>query len=682
MESTEDQNSNIIVIQPQDLPEEEDISLEIELSPDPGQPDLLSSQLQWPTENNFTMHESSGMVPICLTEYLPYNTSNTVSGWDTMTFYDNAQSPCTLKVENATHCKPECLMDPTSQYAPIVPSYVSEETEKDSVSHAYGESHAENATEEGNPRPRDNSYTSDKNLQQDNVIGEIKNEHNYCFQPCDTKKEENPAEDYLISVIKKEEDEKDAVNHLSSCERNNSTQNILNKFPIASPGNYSFPGLGNVFIKEDQNIIFTPENVDHKNETAHNYLATDKNPYVKLRDISKESKVPFGGIRMESGSCSSQIAQKCSGCRTWIVEPRQKRTLLTEGVQCMSCNHFYYNKQEFLIHYVHVHVCNLEEYNGVKTACYGGTESDNVVVCLICRRFGATPEHLLMHFSNVHGLTAQSYSCMLCNVVTCNYEEFITHWNDMHPTLSQRCDICPKDIHGEYTKAELDFHLESRHRMMRCGKCNKIISIKEKCAHNLACNNAPIQFKCKGCGALLKNKRTFQIHLKTKHGLETFKCKRCNQPCFDHIFQQTSKSSRTILNTQVINQVQMVLEPKQTHLDVANFLLKKKQIGSARTSGIMGKRSWPRNFICQSCKQSFTSYAILKRHKLDCESQNKTGDCNDGKEKFASKTVLKARNMEGEAGTNQTKETAVARQNNFDFMWKLSGVHFDSKNPP
>ncbi len=462
MELAEDKDTNVIIIQPQDTPDEGGLGLETHSQ---YSVDLDQALSQFPAKSDPTAHESFEMIPFSLAGYLHVdnNIDNSVHSLPEENDFQTSQTPYIFIEENDTHYEADSLPQGASESVPVECSNLETHT-------------------------------------QENQFGVIKIEKDCSLTTAITTDcTEYPSENSQAQSV---------------------PRTIFNKFCIPGPGKYYFPGLGNVFMKEDKNV-FTSQNVKVKSEATPNL---PPKPHVELSDITKQSKIIFEGCTTKTKSRTRQIAQKCTKCGTWIIGTQQKMELPTSGIGCMSCNHYFHSLQEFMIHYGHVHVCHLEEYNGFKTD-YSERLKKGVVACLICRKFAANSKVVLQHFTKVHNLSLQWYPCRLCPMITCDYEELARHWADVH-NLSEKCRFCSES----FTASEMDKHLEL-HNKIRCGKCKELVPIHKVNDHGLSCGGASIY--CKGCGESFFQKRDLKVHLKNKHGLETFRCWECSDIIFD-----------------------------------------------------------------------------------------------------------------------------------------------------
>ncbi len=211
---------------------------------------------------------------------------------------------------------------------------------------------------------------------------------------------------------------------------------------------------------------------------------------VFLASQKKKQRPRSNGAKQEKAKMNLPVVkQKCPKCNKFVRKDKLWLHLKTPAsciiqrdkctIICMSCNQAFLNKQFLLIHYVHVHLQGLGDQNNGFNLQYTPKGNAIGIQCLICDKYEPTTQALLGHFGEVHNLTVQYYDCNQCTAATCSYDELTRHWQKAHPTEPNKCELCSKWV----SKMDIKNHLQLKHFLFKCEKCNVYVSIYERIAH-------------------------------------------------------------------------------------------------------------------------------------------------------------------------------------------------------
>lgn len=236
--------------------------------------------------------------------------------------------------------------------------------------------------------------------------------------------------------------------------------------------------------------------------------------------------------------------------------------------------------------------------------------------CLICGRCFIQNSHLQRHINShrvwpdgLSETTAKStdvdllsYSCLYCDLILANYNQFRAHLKKHSSIKKFKC--IQSHCNNFYDSVEsLLHHVSNTHKTLSysCHNCNKSFnSLEEMAAHYQSYNNTCIAsfpqnalFKCTQCDAAFRKAEKLSLHMLTENHKKT--CVYCNKTF--------SSDKRLRLHLQIHRKC----KPYQCHVCSQSFHMKKYLSSHMLKHG-------ERKFTCMVCKCLFKRQDSLQRH--------------------------------------------------------------------
>lgn len=236
--------------------------------------------------------------------------------------------------------------------------------------------------------------------------------------------------------------------------------------------------------------------------------------------------------------------------------------------------------------------------------------------CVICARCFIQNSHLQRHVMShrvwpdgLSETTAKStevdllsYSCLYCEMVLANYNQFRKHLKNHSSIKTFKC--IQSQCNNFYDSVEsLMHHVSSTHKTLTytCHNCHKTFNtLEDAAAHYQSYNNTCIEtfprselHKCSQCDSVFKNAEKLSLHMLTENHKKT--CVHCNKTF--------TSDKRLRLHLQIHRQ----LKPYQCNICTQSFHMKKYLSSHMLKHG-------ERQYTCMVCKCLFKRQDSLQRH--------------------------------------------------------------------